>query len=247
MGDTLYFKAYVKLADGSYVYSIQRYYSAKLYADIMLADKTASTSIKALCVALMNYGAAAQNKFDYNTGNLMNADLTAEQKALVKDYSADMLADVVMPGNKVGALVDNGALSTKGASVNFGGAFAINYNFVTAHTPDAGVKLYVWDKATFESVETLTLENASKVIDMTDVGNNGYTGRVSGISAKNVEDSYYACAVYTSGGITYCSGILPLSVGAYCEAYAAAASDMQALAQATCVYSYYARVHILGA
>ena len=135
MGDSLYFKVYAKLADGTYVYSIQRYYSAKLYADIMLADKNASANIKSLCVALMNYGAAAQSFFDYNTDALMNADLTAEQQALEVSYSADLLPDIVMPGDKAGALADNGSMSSKGASVNFGGAFAINYSFVTAYTP----------------------------------------------------------------------------------------------------------------
>ena len=74
----LYFKAYIKLADGSYVYSSLKYYNAKMYVTNKLSDSSAGEDLKALCVALMNYGAAAQTYFNVE-GNLMNADLTDYQ------------------------------------------------------------------------------------------------------------------------------------------------------------------------
>ena len=43
---------------------------------------TGSAELKTLAVDMLNYGAAAQIYFGYNTENLVNADLTEEQKAL---------------------------------------------------------------------------------------------------------------------------------------------------------------------
>lgn len=59
LGDTLYFKIYAKLSDGSYIYSGLYNYSAKTYAQERLANSS-NEELKALCVALLNYGAAAQ-------------------------------------------------------------------------------------------------------------------------------------------------------------------------------------------
>ncbi len=50
-----------------------------LYA--VLAD-TSTTTYDDLIVALLNYGAAAQVKFNYNTENLANSELTDEQKVI---------------------------------------------------------------------------------------------------------------------------------------------------------------------
>ena len=247
MGEELYLKVYLKLADGSYIYSDLVSYSAELYAQTLLERDTTSDSMKDLCVALMNYGAAAQLYFGYKTDDLMNANLSAEQKAMISEYSEDMLEDVVMAGDKANGLAANGAVTSKSASVNFGGAFGINYNFVTTHTPDGVMKLYVWTKADFEKADSLTLENASQMIVMTNCGPNAYTARVSGIAAKNVEDTVYVCGIYEADGVTYSTGVLPYSVGNYCERLAAQEGKFQDLAKATCVYAYYARIHLLGA
>jgi hypothetical protein len=85
MGDTRYYAAYAKLADGTFVYSDAYAYSLKQYAMNMLGKDSTSVKQKALCVAMLNYGAAAQNYFGYRTDDLMNADLTQAQKALASN------------------------------------------------------------------------------------------------------------------------------------------------------------------
>ena len=62
LGEDLYFRVYAKLSDGSYVYSSLAYYNAKFYAMDRLANSN-SADMKALCVAMLNYGAAAQQHF----------------------------------------------------------------------------------------------------------------------------------------------------------------------------------------
>ena len=97
-------------------------------------------------------------------------------------------------------------------------------------------------------MEALTLENASQVITMTNSGENIYQARVSGIAAKNVEDTVYVCGVYESNGVTYYTGVLHYSVANYFNSIAVnGTGNSQALAQAGAVYGYYARVHLLGA
>ena len=231
MGDTLYMKVYLKLADGTYVYSELLDYSAKVYAANMLASDS-DDGLKALCVSLLNYGAAAQEYFGYRTDDLMNADLTADQQALVSGYSDDMIPALTAAETEIRRTTGFGKLS---ASVNFGGALGINYIFEPTQSMDGEMKLYVWTSAD----EPLTLENASQVLTMTANGSK-YTARVSGIAARNAGDTVYACGVYESNGETYCTGILTYSVAAYCKAFANGTTAFQPMASAAAVYAYYA-------
>ena len=249
MSEELYFKVYLKLADGSYIYSDLKHYSAKTYAGNMLKSETVSDSMKTLCVALMNYGAAAQVAFGHNTDDLMNADLTAGQQALVADYSGDLLANVIKAdSSKTTFLPATEGFAYKAPSVNFGGAFGINYNFTTSNTVEGDLKLYVWTQEQYNSVDQLTLENSSEVITMTASGANAYTGRVTGIAAKNMEDTVYVCGVYESNGVTYRTGVLAYSVAAYMESIAANGSgNSQAMAQACAVYGWAAKCHFNAA
>ena len=231
MGDTLYMKVYLKLADGSYVYSDLLDYSAKVYAANMLASSS-DEGLKALCVSLLNYGAAAQEYFGYNTDALMNADLTADQQALVSGYSGDMIPALTAAET---AISRTGGYRSLSASVNFGGALGINYIFEPTQTIDGDMKLYVWTSAD----EELTLENASQVLTMTAHGSK-YTARVAGIAARNAGDTVYACGVYESDGETCCTGLLTYSVAAYCKAFANGTTAFQPMASAAAVYAYYA-------
>ena len=209
LSEELYFKVYLKLADGSYAYSRLVNYSAKTYATRKLADATVSDELKSLCVALMNYGAAAQTYFGYKTDALMNADLTAEQQKLAKAYSADMNADVIQAeASKTAALTNNGGYSRRYPAVVFGGAFSIAYNFQPANRVDGEMKLYIWDADTYNALDALTLDNATEVKTMTANANGMYIGEVSGIAAKDVDSTYYVCGVYQSGGVTYYTGVL---------------------------------------
>ena len=246
MGDDLYLKVYLKLDDGSYVYSDLKSYSAKQYAYNQLNAPSSSDDMKALCVALLNFGAAAQEYFEYKTDALMNDKVTMEQQQLIDSYSPDMLPDVIKPdaGKTVELAATEGGFTDKKPSVNFGGAFGINYHFVPAHAVEGEVKLYVWDCVTYSTVDALTLSNASQVISMKDAGSNAYTGRLTGIPAKNVGDTFYVCGVYESGGETYYTGVLPYSLGSYCESMAANSDTMRDLAEATAVYTYYAKIYL---
>ena len=134
LSDAVYFKVYAKLVDGSYVYSDIAGYHAVAYANSVL-NSNAAPKAKALVVAMLNYGAAAQEYFGYKTDTLMNAHLTAEQQALVQVYDPSMVQDVVKADpSKVGSFVMNGGYSGIYPTVSFEGAFSINFYFTPNQT-----------------------------------------------------------------------------------------------------------------
>ncbi len=237
LGDTLYFKVFAKLADGSYVYSDLYSYSAAQYATNVLADETASNVSKTLVVAMLNYGAEAQKFFGHNVESLMNKDLTAEQRALVAGYSAANLKDVgTVDETKVGNFVSNGGFTRKYPTVSFEGAFSINYYFVPEKTVDGHMTFYYWTEDTYSRVSQLTAENADGSRVMPLVGST-YTAVSPEIVAKALDQTIYVAAVYESEGVTYCTGILSYSLAAYCQEHASnAASGMTAFANAAAIY-----------
>ncbi len=82
MGDNFTATVYAIEADGTINYGPSVTSSIKSFLMQQLADETALAEIKTLAVDMLNYGAAAQIQFDYDVENLVNADLTDEQKAL---------------------------------------------------------------------------------------------------------------------------------------------------------------------
>lgn len=240
LGDTLYLSVYCKMIDGTYVYSKLANYSPKTYAYNQLKSSS-DTSLKALMVAMLNYGAAAQSFFGYNTASLVNKDLTAAQKQLNASYRSSMVAAVgKVNASKVGIFTNSGGFSKRVPAITFGSAFSINYFFVPSNVPSGGMKLYYWNQSDYNAATSLTSSNATGSIKLTLV-NGQYQGDISGISAKDLDETIYVAAGYKSNGTSYCSGVLPYSIGAYCVSQAAKGGDVQQLAEATAVYGYYAK------
>ena len=241
MGDWLYFRVYAKLSDDSYAYATTYGYRATAYANTVLSGNS-DTKTKALMVAMLNYGAAAQKYFGHNTDSLMNASLTEDQKALVDGYSADMLGGIVAAdSSKTAAFPKDSTCYTPNISVSFEGAFAVNYYFTPKHTPDGELTMYYWDAATYNSISEMTRENATSVMTLEKQSDGSYLGAVEGIAAKEVDSTIYVALVYTSGGTEYCSGILAYSLGTYFKSVAGGTSTAQPLGAAVAAYSYYAK------
>ena len=240
LGDTCYFKIYVRQADGSYVYSSLLNYSPKSYANSALSGSNAKQ--KALVVAMLNYGAAAQTYFSYKPYQLMNSSLTAAQKDLVSDYNSSMINGIVkVDSSKVGIFASTGGYTRRYPTVSFEGAFCINYYFLPSATPNGNMRMYYWTQEAYNAATTLTSKNASGVFTMTVDENGEYHAVVEGIAAKDLDGTIYVAAGYNSGGTTYITGVLAYSIGAYCVSQAAGSTTMSSFAAATAVYSYYAK------
>ncbi len=240
LGDFVYFKVYAKLSDGSYVYSEVLGYNAVAYANTILNKTTSAQKDKALVVAMLNYGAAAQVYFDYKTDALMNAGLSAEQQALVQDYDGAMVEDIVNPDeSKVGQFVMSSGYSNIHPTVSFQGAFSINYYFTPKYTPADGVTFYYWTATDYKNADVLTPENATGTIKMTS-DNGVYNTAVTGISARQIDETVYIAAVYHSAttGTAFYTRVIAYSLGNYCETLA---NNGNAFGAATAVYGYYAK------
>ena len=241
LGDALYMKVYAKLTDGTYAYSDIIGYHAVAYAKTVLNSSASTTQAKALMVAMLNYGAAAQVQFDYNTDNLMNSFLSADAQSLVKPYESGMLSPVVSADSaKAGHFVmDKTAFTSIYPKVSFEGAFAINYYFVNSLTPDNGITFCYWDAETYDSVNILTTSNATGKVVMTQEGDS-WRATVDGIAAKDIDRTVYVAAMYHSGGTLHTTSVIAYSLGTYCQSVAA---NGNAFGAATAVYGYYAKAY----
>ena len=241
LGDTVYLACYAKLTDGSYVYTKLAPYSPITYATNQLKNST-NTQLKQLVAAMLNYGAAAQNYFLYNTDTLANATLTDEQKALPEAYRADMVSAVpAASASKQGIFANNQGFSLRKPAVSFEGAFSINYFFTPKYAPVDGITLYYWNEADYNAASVLTTANATGAIKMVGSGLEQYRGDIEGIAAKDLSKAIYVAAVYSDGTTTWTSGVLGYSIGAYCSSLATKGGTMADLAMATAVYGYHAK------
>ena len=240
LGDTIYFAVYSKLSDGSYTYTPLIGYSPKTYAYNQL--RTGSTEMRPLVAAMLNYGAAAQTYFNYNTGALVNADMTADQLALVDSYSATMVEAVSQPDStKLGTMVSNGGYTRRYPTISFEGAFCINYYFLPSATVSGDITMYVWNYADYTAAASLDKSNATQAITMTLTESGEYLAVVEGIAAKDLDRGVYVSFCYSDGTTDYCSGVIGYSIGAYCVSQAAKTGTLADLAAATAVYGYYAK------
>lgn len=244
LGDTIYFSLYAKLSNGTCIYTKLTGYSPKTYAYNQL--KSGTQQMKTLVVAMLNFGAAAQSYFGYKTEDLVNASITQEQQALISEYHGDMMDAIIKADpNKAGIFASSGGFARAYPTISFEGAFSIHYFFSLSNQPDGNVRMYYWNEADYLAADTLSGSNVTGSFNLLQDENGLYYGDVTDIAAKDIDDTIYVCAAYRSGGTLYCTGVLAYSIGAYCKSQAAGSTAMAPLAQATAVYSYYAKDYFL--
>ena len=241
LGDTVYLAIYAELSDGTYAYSKLASYSPVQYATNQLKTST-DTKLKQLVVAMLNYGAAAQNHFAYNTGVLANATLTANQKGLAEAYRSDMVSGVAaVSADKQGIFVNNSGFSSRKPAISFESAFCINYFFTPKYAPENGITLYYWNGADYNAASVLTTSNATGKLQLEGSGTGEYRGDIAGISAKLLSEAVYVAAAYRNNGTVWTSGVLGYSIGAYCVSQSTKGGTIADLAMATAVYGYHAK------
>ena len=240
LGDTIYFAVYYKLKDGTYGYTGVAGYSPKTYALGQL--NTGTAEMKALVVAMLNYGAAAQTYFGYNTGSLMNATLTAEQNALVAAYSDSMIATVTQAsGTKLGSFINDSTYTKRYPTISFEGAFCINYYYQPSLAVVGDVTMYIWSLEDYNAASVLTKSNATKSVKMTLTETGEYMATVDGIAAKDLDKAAYVSFVYSDGTTEHCGGVLGYTIGMYCKSQASKTGTLAELSKACAVYGYYAK------
>lgn len=239
LGDEIYFAVYAKLTDGSYTYTRVVSYSPVTYAYTSLA--TGSEAMKPIVVAMLNYGAAAQTYFGYNTDQLVNSGLTDTQQKLVESYRSDMMQTLEDPDqSKLGYFSQIGNISRRGRTVSFEGAFNVSFYCTFATQPLDTVTMYYWNAAAYKTANTLTPENATATIRMEKISTGDYRGTINGIAAKDLDKSFYVAFAYSDADTQYATDLQAYSIGTYCTISAEKENAIAPFAAATAVYGYYA-------
>ena len=253
MGDKFYFKIYVQLDDGTYVYSDRFSYSAQKYCVDNLNNSN-DEELKAVCVALMNYGADAQIYFaetsDYTYETLMN-DLPVidQHQHLVGEYNDDMITDLkAMDPSKHGEFVNTkGFFKRADPYVSLTGALQLNYKITVKNTEYTEAGILVWTEDVYNSAAVLTHENATK-ITYEGTGAGVYDVRFTGISAKDMGKTVYACAYMIVDGEYKYSGMFTYSIEEYAKSVQNSNVEdiLHNVVESMVVYGDYAREYFLN-
>ncbi len=219
-----YYVGYVKLADGSYVYSEPRLYSPAIYAYNMLDKDTTSAETKELCVALLNYISAAQVYFHGTAeADLVNNKLTDEQKTLNWENISFNLAPEVPADKHVAG--DESVFKRTGKNLLFEEMISIVSIYMIDDAVIADAQEYGTIYWTAE--EFAALEGAPSIDNIgsgTKTGMAQYRGNAGQwysqapeVAAKNMADTQYyylGYVVHADGSVSY-SGVISYTVEQY--------------------------------
>ena len=241
LGDNLTIRAFYKDGDqviyGKYVAS----YSPKTYCYNQI-KKAAAT--KDVCIALLNYGAAAQVYFGYNTDSLMNTDLTDTQKAWVWDGSL-VRDDWSVDSAKEGDLTRNKTIvNSRAGSLELEGAINVVFSGGAKNITVAKAELLLWDETAYNAADVLSEENAAEVVDMTLRDDGKYEYIYKGVAAKEMFKIIYGCQKYTdTNGNVYYGGVMPFCAERYGYMHTEDGSKLGVLAQCMVIYGDAARTY----
>lgn len=192
-GDELYMREYVQVGDG-YIYgdltsfSVKDYCTSVIQGELAKAEADRDTDLMKLCAAVLNYGAAAQKKFDHNVENLVNAEIDS---ALTTAFVESMLKELAAVPTT--AITDSGIVEKVTRSISLDEGIRINYYFKPVDDLDpstiASAELLTWSGVDGE----LTYENA-KVTDLTLMSDGRYAASGALVAAADCGDTIYACA-----------------------------------------------------
>ena len=243
MGDEVTFVPFYVRDDGTYVYGRVSTYSPRIYCTSKINKKGDDY---ALAVALLNYGAAAQVKFNYRTDDLMNSALTDEEKATKWDASL-VRSEWTVDSAKQGDLTQSSVVTGRSATLVLEGEIVTKF-YVTVD-PSVTVKdinILCWTEADYDKLDVLTVNNAS-FIDAMDFSSaetkgNKYEYNYAGLAAKEIFTKFYTCAVITdTEGNTYYGGIVVYSPERYIYSNAKKTDANSELARRLAVYCDEAR------
>ena len=240
-GDKLYMREYVQVGDG-YIYgdltsfSVKDYCTSVIEGELAKAEADRDTDLMKLCAAVLNYGAAAQKKFDHDAENLVNAGIDS---ALTTAFDESMLKELdAVPTT---AITDSGIVEKVTRSISLDEGIRINYYFKpTSEASIASGELLTWSNVDGE----LTYDNAT-VTDLTLMSDGRYAASGALVAAADCGDTIYACArfVDAEGNESY-TAVTAYSAHQYAADVLALDSETYALTQeavkALIVYSHLA-------
>lgn len=257
MGDVIYFRPYTVI-NGIYTYGELECYSVKDYCEDRIANSS-NANLKAALKAMLNYGAASQIYFGYNTENLANASLSEEDKAL--SFNNEYLTSLIEVDENIAKnFASTGTLYDNGNTLKLEGATSVKYYVGVGKDKSkfdgCEGKFYFWTEEDYLALlakgEALSIDNATYV----KAASFGYAGSAYGYEysveseqfvAKELGKTLFAAfAVEDADGFVHCSGIIEYSPEAYAEYKLGdgVESEIDNLVKRLVVYGEYAKIYL---
>lgn len=268
LGDIVFIRPYVEVAEGQYVYMEKAAgYSPARYCYDMLNNANEREDTRYVCAALLEYGASAQVYFNYNTDSLVtdipanwpNADLRDYDLSFNYNYLDEVVLDdhvrnvaATLSGNKTGIIYNKATLDLQGAI-----RVSVGYNIDAAvidWSKVAKANVMFWTEEDIHSFNTLenAFENGSYsyLSELTpatgteEVSLGAYRGKSQHILAKDLSETvYYSCRIEMNDGTVYRSGLGIYSPEAFVADHLEQSSgQIVAVCERIAVYSEMARI-----
>ena len=208
LNDKVYATLYAVQDDGKVVFGTPTPISAAEYAISTFGLYANDARLQTLMVDMLNFGAAAQNEFDYRTDALANSNMSATM-------AAKATKDNVSLSNGM-KLYDDGLSSDKvtikSASLSLDNEISINF-YAEIKGDIKKAELLIFDEYTAGGVyDKNTYSKRTDMVPHEDM----YAGFITGIAAKSMRDLYYARVyVQFEDGTEAYSGIGQYSVESY--------------------------------
>lgn len=192
-------------------------FSVAQYVYGMLERDNENVKLRTLLVDLLNYGAAAQTYQNYKTNNLVNADLTDEQKCWA---STDKL-NLVNVTDKNYNTVENASVTWKSVGLNLSNGIALRYTFNTKTIDGIQFRLICEGSEELVSFDGITpVDNGDGTYTykngfvLTDNGNGTYILVLDGLYADMMQKEIYITAMR---GDTPVSNTIRYSIESYAK------------------------------
>lgn len=156
-------------------------FSVKEYAYRMLqvCEPEQYSSLRTLLVDMLNYGSEAQIYMNYNTDNLVNADLTEQQKSWASN-DALSLTNIANPNYKE---IENASVVWKGAGLSLYDSISVRYTFTSDNIDNLTLKVTCNNRIWTYSKD-----------DIIDNGNGTYSVLFDNLNADQMSDEIYITA-----------------------------------------------------
>jgi len=199
MGDDVWYKMYVKTENG-YIYSRRYKFSPRLYAlDTFNDPGKYSDDLRALCVALMNYGADAQvyfaEKNGYKYEQLMNVGFEKHQN-LVKEFDSSVITErASWDVNDFNITVDP-IFTNIEYYFSLESALVFNFKLYTNSNDLVGKSgVLVWTEDQYQPGKAMSVEDATAFPAHTVLNEQGiFDAGYPGLAAKEMDKTLFACA-----------------------------------------------------
>ena len=244
MGDDTWYIVYIKVGN-SYIYSSRYKFSPKLYAQSVVASDEYGEDLKALCVALMNYGSSAQEYFaktqNYEYDTPMNSTFGAYQH-MVNDFDNSMITDRIGWNASDFPIVADPIFTNVEYALTLEGAITYNLAFQTSKSSidKAGILIWTDDQylAGMTSIEdAMVVYASSENID----GSKYYAGYAN-IAAKEIGDTFFIAGFVEDEGVMKYSPVVRRSVDHFANSVITSnvSAEYKSLAKYLVVYGDYA-------